>query len=74
MNQQSTLEIDSLHEGIDFFSNITRARFEDLCSDLFKKTIDHVRTALEDAKLSKDQVSFSPLPITTQIFTNKKDF
>ncbi|PIK43625.1 heat shock protein 70 [Apostichopus japonicus] len=32
---QAAIEIDSLHEGIDFYTSITRARFEDLCSDLF---------------------------------------
>ena len=36
----ATIEIDSLYEGIDFYSSITRARFEDLCSDLFKKTMN----------------------------------
>ena len=32
----TNIEIDSLYEGIDFYSSITRARFEDLCSDLFE--------------------------------------
>ena len=32
--------IDSLFEGIDFYTSITRARFEELCSDLFKGTLD----------------------------------
>merc|ERR1719158_316302 len=39
---QTGVEIDSLSEGIDFFSNITRARFEELCSDLFRGTLDPV--------------------------------
>jgi L1 cell adhesion molecule like protein len=33
---QTTVELDSLYEGIDFYSTITRARFEELCMDLFK--------------------------------------
>ena len=36
---QANIEIDSLFEGIDFYTSITRARFEELCSDLFKGTL-----------------------------------
>jgi heat shock protein 1/8 len=36
---QANIEIDSLFEGIDFYTSITRARFEELCSDLFKVTL-----------------------------------
>ncbi len=39
---QTTVEIDSLFEGIDFYSSITRARFEELNADLFRKCIDPV--------------------------------
>lgn len=53
---QASVEIDSFYEGIDFYSNITRARFEELCSDLFKLTIDSVDQVLRDAKLSKGQI------------------
>ena len=52
----ATLEIDSLFEGIDYNSIITRARFEDICSDLFKKTFDPVDKVLKDAKISKSQI------------------
>ena len=45
-------------KGIDFYTSITRARFEELCGDLFKTTMDPVETALKDAKYSKDQVQF----------------
>jgi hypothetical protein len=38
----SPAELDSLFEGIDFYSNITRARFEELCMDLFRKTMEPV--------------------------------
>ena len=54
---QAFIEIDSLFEGVDFSSSIMRARFEDMCGDLFKKTLDPVDKVLRDAKVSKDQVS-----------------
>ena len=47
---QTTIEIDSLFEGIDFYTSITRARFEELCGDLFSHTIDPVEKVLRDAK------------------------
>merc|ERR1712012_391273 len=53
---QAHIEIDSLFEGIDYNSTITRARFEDLCMDLFKKCMDPVEKVLVDAKISKSQV------------------
>merc|ERR1712188_245340 len=53
---QTGIEIDSLFEGIDFFSNITRARFEELCSDLFRGTIDPVEKVMRDSKMDKRSV------------------
>ena len=53
---QAYIEIDSLFEGVDFNSTITRARFEDLCADYFRKTQEPVEKVLRDAKLSKSQV------------------
>uniref|UniRef100_A0A8C9PA19 Heat shock protein 70 n=1 Tax=Spermophilus dauricus TaxID=99837 RepID=A0A8C9PA19_SPEDA len=53
---QASLEIDSLFEGIDFYTSITRARFEELCSDLFRGTLEPVEKALRDAKLDKAQI------------------
>merc|ERR1711963_172092 len=53
---QANIEIDSLFEGIDFYTSITRARFEELCSDLFKGTLDPVEKALRDAKMDKSSI------------------
>ena len=52
----ASIEIDSLFEGIDYNSVITRARFEDICSDLFQKTFDPVDKVLRDAKISKSAI------------------
>merc|ERR1711913_45042 len=54
---QANIEIDSLFEGIDFYTSITRARFEELCSDLFKGTLDPVEKAMRDAKLDKSSIN-----------------
>lgn len=53
---QASIEIDSLHEGIDFYTSITRARFEELCADLFRGTLEPVEKATRDAKLDKGQI------------------
>ncbi len=53
---QSSIELDSLFEGIDFYSTITRARFEELCMDLFRKCLDPVEKVLRDAKIDKRSV------------------
>ena len=52
----ATIEIDSLYEGIDFNSTITRAKFENICEDLFRKTMDPVEQVLRDSKLSKSEI------------------
>jgi heat shock protein 1/8 len=49
----ATVEIDSLYEGIDFNSSITRARFEDLCGDYFRACIGPVEKVLKDGKMGK---------------------
>lgn len=54
---QTTIEVDSCFEGIDFCTNITRAKFEELCNDMFKKTIEPVDKVLRDAKMSKGDVN-----------------
>ena len=51
-----SIEIDSLFEGTDFYSSISRARFEELNSDLFRGTLEPVEKALRDAKLDKTKI------------------
>ena len=53
---EATIEIDAFYEGIDFYSKITRARFEELCIDLFRACLEPVEKALRDAKVDKSQV------------------
>jgi heat shock protein 1/8 len=52
----STIEIDSLFDGEDFMTSVTRARFEEMCADLFKRTMEPVDKVLQDAKMSKGEV------------------
>jgi heat shock protein 5 len=53
---QARVEIESLYEGVDFSETLTRARFEELNLDLFKKTLGPVAKVLEDGDLSKSEV------------------
>ncbi|XP_041370984.1 heat shock protein 70 A1-like [Gigantopelta aegis] len=53
---EASIEIDSLFEGIDYYTKITRARFEDLCADLFRNTMEPVEKAIKDAKLDKSKI------------------
>ncbi|XP_046733772.1 heat shock 70 kDa protein cognate 4-like [Diprion similis] len=53
---QASLEIDSLFDGVDFYTSITRARFEELCQDLFKSTLEPVEKSLRDAKMDKANI------------------
>jgi hypothetical protein len=57
---QVRVEIESLADGVDLSEPLTRARFEELNSDLFKKTLGPVKKAMEDADLKK--VRACPLP------------
>ena len=50
------IEIDALYDGKDFYSSITRARFEELCADLFRGCLDPVEKVLRDAKMDKSAV------------------
>ncbi|KMZ57916.1 putative mediator of RNA polymerase II transcription subunit37e [Zostera marina] len=53
---QTTIEIDSLYESIDFCSSITRARFESMNMDLFRKCMEPVEKSLRDAKMDKMRI------------------
>jgi len=53
---QAHIEIDSLFDGVDYNSTITRARFEDLCMDYFKKCMEPCEKVLRDSKISKNDV------------------
>merc|ERR1712156_1286115 len=53
---QASIEIDSLFEGIDFYTSVTRARFEELNADLFRGTMEPVERALRDAKFDKSDI------------------
>ena len=52
----ASIEIDSLYEGIDFVTTITRAKFENLCDSLFLKTMLPVEQVLRDSKLAKKDI------------------
>ena len=56
VNKQASIEVDSLIDGIDYCTSITKAKFEDLCIDLFKSTIKPVKKALEDANIAKAEI------------------
>ncbi|XP_045446071.1 heat shock protein 70 A1-like [Melitaea cinxia] len=53
---EATIEIDALYDGIDFYTRVSRARFEELNSDLFRGTLEPVEKALKDAKLDKSSI------------------
>lgn len=56
-SSEASIEIDALLDGIDFYTKISRARFEELCLDLFKSTVDPVEKALKDAKMDKASIN-----------------
>ena len=53
---QTHVEVDALYQGIDFYEKISRAKFEDLCTEYFKKCITILVNSLKDAGVSKSQV------------------
>lgn len=55
-NTEASIEVDSLFNGIDFCSKISRARFEELNADLFRSTMKPVEQALRDAKIDKSKI------------------
>merc|ERR1712196_89568 len=52
----ASIEIDAFFEGVDFFTSMTRARFEELNMDLFRKCMDPVEKVLRDAKMDKSNI------------------
>lgn len=52
----TTVELDSLCEGIDFTSNITRARLDELCSDIYRQCLDCVEKCLRDSGYGKSDI------------------
>ncbi len=55
--QETTIDIDSLAEGVDFNLTITRPEFEDLCKEDFNRCIPIVERALKEAKLTKEEIN-----------------
>ena len=53
---QTAIEVDSLHDGVDFAFTLTRAKLEELCNDLFVSCLDPVDKVLKDAKYKKEEV------------------
>lgn len=53
---QTKVTIENLIDGLDFSETITRARFEELCNDLFKKTLQPVQQVLDDAGMKKTDI------------------
>ncbi|KAG1908673.1 heat shock protein 70 [Suillus fuscotomentosus] len=50
---QTSIEIDSLFEGIDFYTSLTHAHFKELCADLFRSMLEPVKKVLRDSKIDK---------------------
>ena len=52
----ASIEIEYLLEGIDFYTSLTRGRFEELCQDLFRSTLDPIEKVLRDSKVDKANI------------------
>lgn len=55
-SSQASVELDALFEGVDFNSSLTRARFEEICADIFRRTMEPVEQVLKDSKMSKSDI------------------
>ncbi|EXX54815.1 heat shock cognate 71 kDa protein-like [Rhizophagus irregularis DAOM 181602=DAOM 197198] len=56
-SSRTSIKIDSLFEGIDFYTSLTRTRFEELNQDLFRSIIEPIERVLQDAKIDKSQIN-----------------
>ena len=54
---QASIDVDSLYDGVDYFFNFSRAKFEELCHDIFSRVLRPVEQVIKDANISKGQVS-----------------
>jgi len=54
---RATIEVDSLFDGIDYHTTVTRAKFEGMCNENFRKCLEPCRKVLQDAKISKNEVN-----------------
>lgn len=57
VSTETTIQVDSLFEGVDFETRITQAKFESLCNDIFIRIFRPIETALKDSGFSKDQIN-----------------
>ena len=54
---QASIEVDQLYDGIDFYTSVTRARFEELSMDLFRNCLEPLDRVLRDAKMDKSSIN-----------------
>ncbi len=54
--QQTTIEVDSISDSVDFYTTLSRAKFEELNSDLFKRCIEAVDKVMRDSGFSKSEI------------------
>ncbi|KAJ2920795.1 hypothetical protein H1R20_g16299, partial [Candolleomyces eurysporus] len=53
---QTSIEIDSLFEGVDFYTSLTRARFKERCQDLFQSPPEPIEKVLRGSKIGKPDI------------------
>ena len=55
-SNQTIIELDSIYDGLDFSTTLSRAKFEDICSDLFRKCVDPIDRVIRDSGVSKSMI------------------
>ena len=53
---ETTLDVEELYHGKDFYMKLTRANFEDICQKVLDKCVTSIEIAMKDSKLRKDQI------------------